>query len=83
MLAPDVKRILYSIAPDWTGQESLFFRIVLTDEASEPKPLRKIVLHVPQTINKAIKAEELGLQTYFTYRSKSETEEERDPEWEA
>jgi hypothetical protein len=32
-LAPDVKRILYTIATDWTGEVSLFFRIILADEA--------------------------------------------------
>ena len=33
-LAPDVVRIRYSLGEDWTGDPSIFFRVLLTDEAS-------------------------------------------------
>ena len=83
ILAPDVKRIMYTVANDWTGDLSVFFRIILSDQASAPGRLRQINQHVSQTIDKEIKAEELGLQTYFNFRSKSEQNEMRDPAWEA
>ena len=34
-LAPDVVRIRYDIAEDWSGQWAIFFRIVLTDDAAK------------------------------------------------
>jgi hypothetical protein len=34
---PDVVRILYSFTLDWTGDESLFFRVVISDGAAAPK----------------------------------------------
>ena len=81
MPAPDVKRVMYSIDPDWTGEESLFFRIMLSDPASEPARLYKTTRRIERTIQKAIKADELGLQTYFSFRSESEQAEMRDPGW--
>jgi len=83
MLRPDVKRIMYSIEPDWTGEESLFFRIILSDPASEPPRLYITTRRVQLTIKKEIKADELDLQTYFSFRSESEQAEMRDPDWDA
>jgi len=81
-LAPDVKRIMYSIENDWTGELSVFFRIVLSDQASAPSRLREITQRVSQTIDNLIKAHESGLMTYFNFRSKSEHDEMKDPDWE-
>ncbi|SPF40639.1 hypothetical protein SBA4_2530014 [Candidatus Sulfopaludibacter sp. SbA4] len=83
MLRPDVKRIMYSIEPDWTGEESLFFRIILSDPASEPPRLYITTRRIAKAIQKGIQADELGLQTYFSFRSESEQAEMRDPEWDA
>jgi hypothetical protein len=82
-LLPDVVRILYSFNPDWTGDYSLFFRILLTDAASAPSKLRYTTQRVMMTILTEIKADELGLQTYFNFRSESEQAKLREPAWEA
>jgi hypothetical protein len=81
-LAPDVVRIMHSYSLDWTGTESLFFRIVLSDAASSPTNLRATTQKIIATVLQAIDAEELGLQTYFNFRSKSEQEMLREPFWE-
>jgi hypothetical protein len=81
-LAPDVIRIMYSNMLDWAGSDSLFFRIILSDAASSPKNLRETTQHIIATILRGIKAEELGLQTYFNFRSKSEQDMLREPFWE-
>ncbi|MGP0072740.1 MAG: hypothetical protein ACLPWF_12505 [Bryobacteraceae bacterium] len=81
-LARDVVRIVYSYAPDWTGDDALFFRIVLRDAASAPDKLRQTTHRIEMRILIEIKAHELGLQTYFNYRSESEQAELREPAWE-
>jgi hypothetical protein len=82
-LAPDVVRIMFSLTPDWTGEQSLFFRILISDEASDPDHLLEITQHIRAEVLRAVKAEDLGLQTYFNFRSKSEQDTLRDPVWDA
>jgi hypothetical protein len=81
-LGPDVVRILYSFSPDWTGEYSLFFRILLTDKASTPAKLRQTTQKITERILREVKADELGLQTYFNFRSQSEQANLREAEWE-
>ncbi len=81
-LAPDVIRIMYGFAEDVQGNISLFFRIVISDHAAVPKRLRETTQKIIAKIGHEIKAEELGLQTYFNFRSKSEQAALRDPFWE-
>ena len=81
-LAPDVIRIMYSFAEDVQGNFSLFFRIVISDAVSTPTKLREITQRIIAKVLREIKAEELGLQTYFNFRSKSEQAMLRDSFWE-
>jgi hypothetical protein len=81
-LKPDVVRIMYSFTVDWTGEQSLFFRVLLSDKASAPHRLRETTQRIIARIQDETKAEELGLQTYFNFRSKSEQEKLREPFWE-
>lgn len=82
-LQPDVIRIMYDLTPDWTDEQALFFKIILSDKASSPNRLRETAPRVRETILRAIKADELGLQTYFNFRSQSEQAELREPAWES
>lgn len=81
-LSPDVIRIMYSFTMDWTGEQSLFFRILISDSASAPNRLRQTTQRIIAKVLHEIKAEELGLQTYFNFRSKSEQATLREPFWE-
>jgi hypothetical protein len=81
-LAPDVIRIMYAFAEDVQGNISLFFRIVISDAGSTPAKLRETTQRIIAKVLHEIKAEELGLQTYFNFRSKSEQAKLRDPFWE-
>jgi len=81
-LAPDVIRIMYGFAEDVQGNVSLFFRVVISDAGSTPAKLRETTQRIITRVLKEIKAEELGLQTYFNFRSKSEQAMLRDPIWE-
>jgi hypothetical protein len=73
---------MHDFAEDWQGQTSLFFRIVISDEVSSPSKLRVATQRIIERIRKEIKAEELGLQTYFNFRSRSEQAKLREPAWE-
>jgi hypothetical protein len=80
-LAPDVVQIRYSLGGDWTGDPSIYFRIVLSDDASRPTRLREITQRVERTILGEIDTDELGLNPYFKYRSLSEHAALKDPAW--
>jgi hypothetical protein len=82
VLAPDVVRIMYAFAEDVQGNISLFFRIVISDAVSTPAKLRETTQRIIAKVLREIKAEELGLQTYFNFRSNSEQAMLRDPFWE-
>lgn len=81
-LKPDVVRILYSYEEDWSGDLSLFFRVLLSDAASVPEKLRQTTRKIQTRILTEIKGDQLGLQTYFSFRSKSEQDALRERTWE-
>ena len=81
-LAPDVIRIIYSFGEDVQGNISLFFRIVISDQAASPTRLRETTQRIIAKVLQEIRAQELGLQAYFNFRSKSEQEMLREPFWE-
>ena len=73
---------MYSYETDWTGEYSLFFRILLSDSASAPNKLRQTTQKIMAKILNEVKAEELGLPTYFNFRSESEQAGLREAAWE-
>ncbi len=83
-LGPEAVHVSYSLKEDSTGEPSLFFRVVLTDEAAQEVNL----LHATEGISRAIfnevrPIENWGLFPYFNYRSHSEWKRLKDPEWAA
>jgi hypothetical protein len=81
-LAPDVVRIRYTLRDDWTGDPSIYFKVVLADKAaSEESKLGEIAQRVIDTIRDKVKPEELGLNSFFNFRSLSEHNEINDPAW--
>jgi hypothetical protein len=81
-LAPDVVRIMYSYSLDVSGDQSLFFRIVISDQAAAPASLRETTPRIIAKVMAEIKSQELGLETYFNFRSRSEQAMLRDGRWE-
>ena len=80
-LAPDVVRIRYSLGEDWSGSGAVFFRVVLSDNASRPNYLREIAKRVKSTVFSEVRPDELGLEAYFNFRSASEQAELKEPTW--
>jgi hypothetical protein len=81
VLAPDVVRIRYSVDEDWSGEDAVFFRILLKDSASERPHLREVARHVRSILYKEVQPEKLGLQVYFNFRSESEQAQLKEDAW--
>jgi hypothetical protein len=71
-LGADVVNINFEIGFDVMGFASIFFNIVLTDEASRPARLRFVAQHVALTLMNQLKTDENGVHAYFNFRSQSE-----------
>jgi hypothetical protein len=71
LLAPNVQHIRYDIAQDWSGDWAIFFRVVLSDEASKMR-LRKITKKVVLRLAERLDFSSMGLFAYHNFRSVSE-----------
>jgi hypothetical protein len=80
-LAPDVVRIRYSFDDDWTGEPSIFFRILLSDAATRPGKRWEVAQRVTERLRDEVRSDEYGLHDYFNFRSESEQAELKDPAW--
>ena len=80
-LAPDVVRIRYDIALDSTDKEAIYFRVLLSGDASREERRREVTGRVRAELSKKLKLEELGLMWYPSFRSESEQAMMKDPAW--
>ena len=80
-LSPWVRHIRYDIALDWSGQWGLFFRVLLSDDASSPINLREIAPRVAWSLSQKLDPAALGLFPYFDFRSESEQARSNQPAW--
>lgn len=80
-LAPDVVRIRYDITEDWIGAPSIFFRIVLRDDALINADQWELSQRISHRILSEVQSDELGLQPYFSFRSVSEQAQLKEPAW--
>lgn len=81
--APDIIRIRYHRGFDWNGGPAIFFRILLSDSASHRENLGDITERVRRELSDEFFR--LGESDYFpytTFRSKSEQDKLKDPQWE-
>jgi hypothetical protein len=79
-LAPDVVHIRYEIGEDWSGQWSIFFRVVLTDDAAKGR-LRDVRSKVVWGLAKQLDFPSMGVFPYHNFRSVSEQEALQEPAW--
>ena len=79
-LAPDVVRIRYEIGEDWSGQWSIFFRVVLTDDAAKRR-LRDVANKIVWGLARQLDFPGMGVGPYHNFRSVSEQEALQEPAW--
>ena len=80
-LAPDVVRIRFNLGEDWTGDDSIFFKIVVSDKAGRKVMNSDLNWRVKSALRREIEPEELGLIDYFNFRSVSELAQMSEKDW--
>jgi hypothetical protein len=81
-LSPSVVRIRYTVGEDWSGDPAVFFRVVLSDEASCSGNLGGVAVKVKGLVQTTMELEYPNHQAYFNFRSQSEQTLLKNPEWE-
>jgi hypothetical protein len=82
-LAPDVVRIRHAVTLDSTGAAAIFFRILLSDQASREDRLYETTQRISRRILDIVKPmEKFGMEAYFNFRSASEQAKLKDLVWE-
>jgi hypothetical protein len=81
-LSPSVVHIRYTVGEDWGGDPAVFFRVVLTDQAAWPDNLRGVARRVEGLMQLVMELEYPRHHAHFNYRSQSEQNQLKDPEWE-
>jgi hypothetical protein len=80
----EVVRIRHSFNRDWDGDPAIYFRIVLTDHARRAYRLSELTERIGNILAKdlALYEEYSEYIPYFSYRTKTEQDQLKDPEWE-
>jgi hypothetical protein len=80
-LAPDVVRIRYDVGHDWSGDDAVFFRILISDEAAGSR-LRETMAKTVSMLESFLGFATMGLHVYHNVRSVSEQAVLREKSWE-
>jgi hypothetical protein len=80
-LAPDVVRIRLRIAEDWSGHPAMYFRVILSDEASRKDGLADVTGRVKEKVFDELGLAALAHIPYFRFRSESEQATLQDAAW--
>ena len=80
-LAPDVVRIRVNVAQDWSDDPAIYFRVILSDEASRRDRLADVAGLVRTKLFDELRLAELEHLPYFRFRSRSEQDKLQDPAW--
>ena len=79
--APDVVRIRFNVARDWSEDPAIYFRVVLADDASRRDRLADVTGRVRAKLFNELVLESLDPIPYFRFRSQSEQVSLQDPGW--
>jgi hypothetical protein len=83
LLGPEVLHVAFQLGPDSTDVPSIFFRILLADSAIREDVIVAVTRRIADVLMDTVRPlEDWGLRPYFNYRSKSEQDRHRDPDWE-
>jgi len=76
-----VRYIRYSFDQDWTGEWAVFFRVLLSDEASDLDRRIEIGDRVISRIMDELDLPNLGMMPHFSFRTESEQAELKGRDW--
>ena len=80
-LAPDVVSIGFRIGRDWSDDPAIYFRVILSDEASQPDRLFQTTKKVSNKLHEELGLDNLDHFPYIRFRSRSEQAKLQDPAW--
>jgi hypothetical protein len=81
-LGPDVVHVAYNFGEDWTGDPGIFFRIVLTNEASQEGKIGEVAQRISTQVFDELRPQEnWGLFPFFNFRSQADQDRRPDPLW--
>jgi len=80
-LAPDVVRIRLNIKPDWSECPAMYFKITLSDEASQDRMLSHVARRVREELVARLGLDQFEHFPYFRFRNVSEQAILRDESW--
>lgn len=81
-LGPDVVRVNYEVGVDTSDEPCIRFRIVLTDEASEPDRWKETTRRITSQLSEELHPfSRWGFTPYYYLRSESEQATLCSPEW--
>jgi hypothetical protein len=81
----EVVRIRHSFSRDWDGDPAIYFRIVFTDDSVKHYPLVELTHRIQDALinDLALFTSEYSVYIpYFNYRTKTDQDGLKDPEWE-
>lgn len=81
-LAPDVVRIRFNTGRDWSDYPAIYFRVLLSNEASRGERLGAVAREAKKKLSDELGLEELEQFPYFSFRNLQEQAELQDPKWE-
>ena len=77
----EVVGIRYSISHDWNGDPAIFFRVLLADNASRAEVLADVTGRVGGRLFDELRLGDSDYTPYLYFRSQSEQDKLKDPEW--
>jgi hypothetical protein len=80
-LAPDVKRIVFNFGTDWSGDEAVYFRILISDDSAKTR-LRETMAKAVSLLESIPNLAAMDVQVYYNVRSESEQAVLREKSWE-
>jgi hypothetical protein len=80
-LAPDVVRVRFNVGRDWSDDPAVYFRVILSDEASRGDRLAETTGRVSGKLLDELRLAELEHIPYFRFRSQSEQAKLHDTAW--
>jgi len=75
-------RLRYTLGQDWSGESAIFFRILLSDQASRRDQLRNATNQIQNAIMQRLQPlEQWGVLPYFSFRSLAEQAALQEEAW--
>ena len=81
VLAPDVVHVRMNIDTDWADCPALYFKVVISDDASRDERLGEVTNRVRETFKTQLDLYSLEPFPYFNFRNQSEQAKLKEPAW--